>query len=310
MDSILTPFCFHVLRDSLVLVENAAPDPFYLGIYNLETQKKIAEFGRRGKGPGEMLSARFVSNASNFSDLKEISIFDVVKKRALEYNIDSLIQLQDTYEPRHVDFPDGVFHYSKLDSTNYVCYNSYYLRDRKFHNDVERLFVFNSGSGKPKEFDWDFFTLNVSKGYVLISPQDDRILVPHFYEDKLDVYDKNLNLLKTIAGPDKIELQYRLQYGNHVSFAKNKKSFMGYFPCCHTNKYVYLIYRGLNGDRWDDNYTIPVEVFKLDWNGNLISRYQLDRYIYRISVSRDEKYLYGSTHNSIGENSLVKYTIN
>lgn len=309
LDSTLIPLTLNVLRDTIVLAENRGAYPFYFSMYNIRTGKKIIEFARRGRGPNEFLSGKCNSNNYNCSNLNHIYIYDGVRKRVSEYNIDSLIQKQEQYEPKQIDVPDCVFYFSKLDSNHYVCFNSYFLNDKKFKNNVEKIFIYDLSEEKPDKFDWKYFTLNVSKGYVLIAPDNDRIIVPHHYEDKIDIYNKNLVLLKTLVGPDMIIPEYRLRGDNHISF-KIRTRYRGYYPCCYTNNSIYLIYLGLNGIDNNIDYRKPVEVFKLDWNGNLIKRYVLDRYIFRISVSSDEKYLYGASLNSIGEPILVRYTIN
>jgi hypothetical protein len=54
----------------------------------------------------------------------------------------------------------------------------------------------------------------------------------------------------------------------------------------------------------------PVEVFKLDMNGNLLVDYKLDRYINSISVDSSETYLYGGVRTSLMDPpELVRYKI-
>jgi hypothetical protein len=309
LDSIIAPYGFYVLRDSLLLVENKLADPFYMKLYNLNTQIEIAKFSRRGRGPHEVLSADFASNIYNYSNSNEILIYDVIKKRVSEFNLDSLLHNNENYSPNQTDFPHYVFNFSKLNDSCFICFNSFYINDKNINNKVKEVFRYETNIEESLEPTDKYFTANVTGGYVLIAPNNDRIIVPHFFEDKISIYNKNLEIIKTLTGPDMIVPQYRLKGKKHVSFIP-KKRYRGYYPCCHTNNSVYIIYVGLNGINSNIEFRSPVEVFKFDWDGNPLKRYILDRYIYNISISSDEKNMYGTYLDSVSEPKLVSYKIN
>ncbi len=307
-DKVFAPFSFHVLRDSILFVENKEAYPFYLGIYNLITGEKITEFAKRGRGPFEFLSAGFTSYAYNYNNSNNILIRDIVQHKISEYNFDSVIYMMGPYKPKLVKLPFYVEYFSRYDSSRYVCYNSYFLDSKRF-NDVKKIFFYNINEGSPFELNCKYWTANVSGGYISISPDKSRIIVSHLHEDKIEVYDKNLELLKIIIGPDFIKPEYSLEYGDQVSFKPGKR-YRGYKTSCHTDNSLYMIYLGLNGtDSKESYYNKPVEVFQFDWNGGLGNRYILDRYLFRLSISSDEKYLYGTSYDSIGEPELVRYSL-
>lgn len=53
---------------------------------------------------------------------------------------------------------------------------------------------------------------------------------------------------------------------------------------------------------------MPVEVFKFDFNGNPICRYELDRYVSNISIDSDDDFLYDTYRKSAADYPvLVKY---
>lgn len=73
-------------------------------------------------------------------------------------------------------------------------------------------------------------------------------------------------------------------------------------------KYIYIIYEG--NENFNPDALSPVEVFKLDFDGNLLCNYKLDRHISTVSVDSEEKYLYGTSRSSItGEGTLVRYNL-
>lgn len=308
-DSLISPYSFYVLRDSLLLVEYMDANPFYMELFNLNTQNRIAGLMRRGKGPYEALSASFTSNIYNYSNSNEIWTYDIVMKRVSGFNIDSLLHNKESYFPKQIDLPRYSLEFSKMNDSCFICFNSYYINDRKFNNKVDEIFRYKPSNEESVELTGKYFTFNVTGGYVLIAPQDDRILIPHFYEDRISIYNKELELIKILTGPDMIEPQYRLKGENHVSFIP-RKEYRGYYPSCHTNNSIYIIYVGLNGIDSAINFRRPVEVFKFDWDGNPVKRYIMDRYIYDISISSDEKVLYGTYYDSVGEPKLVSYILN
>ncbi len=304
------PISFTVLRDTLVLTNNR-PDSFYFSIYNIQTAEKIIDFARRGKGPNEFLAGKLIPGASNFSNLENIYVIDIVRDRGAEYNLDSLLLKPQIYNPNLFDLSDGVFQFSKLDSSRYICYNSYYFQNKKYTNNTTELLLYNVNEEQNNSVKWKYFTLNVSQGLILISPVNNKIIVPHLFEDKINIYSKNLELIKTLIGPDMFNPEYRLRPelgGNHISF-KRGKSYLTYRSACHTNNSVYMVYVGRNYLNTIDIFSKPSEIFKFNWDGKLIKRYILDKYVYRISVSSDEKYLYGTAYNSDKTPILVRYKL-
>ena len=71
---------------------------------------------------------------------------------------------------------------------------------------------------------------------------------------------------------------------------------------------LYLVYVG--SDHSEEGHLPPVEIFKLDFDGNLLCRYQADQYLYSISIDKDEKYLYAMGRASAQEEArLWKYEL-
>lgn len=54
----------------------------------------------------------------------------------------------------------------------------------------------------------------------------------------------------------------------------------------------------------------PVEIFKLDFDGNLLCNYKLDRYVYSISINKKEDTLYCASRPSVMEPPVIlKYKL-
>ena len=86
----LNPLDFYLVRDSMVLIENADDSQRYkAGLYQLKTGKLIREFAPKGEGPNEFVSCQ-LDVRSNLS-----SVFyadDFMQNKYWECNLDSLIQ--------------------------------------------------------------------------------------------------------------------------------------------------------------------------------------------------------------------------
>ena len=299
---------FNLICDSLIIAENSKAYPYYFGIYNLKTKDLLVEFAMRGKGPGEFLSAKYLSNTYDYTNKEYFHIVDVVSQKVSIFNLDSLLNFKDDYRPSQFKLPDGMINFSPLINGSYVFYNSFYLDNEKYSNHNDKIFLFDIRSEKLHIENFKYFTPNVSSAYVLVSRDRDRIFIAERHRDVIDIYDKELQHIKTLKGPDFFDPQVFLRFSNHISFKPGTKD-GGYYPCYSTKDFVYLIYRGPKDLHNPEIEYPPVEVFKFDWEGNPIDRYVLDRFIYTISVSSDEKEIYGTSYNSIGDPVLVRFSL-
>lgn len=310
-DNILNPFRINIIRDSLALIENKSPNPFYFQIVNLKTMKIITEFAERGKGPNEFLGAKFISNIYNETNSDEVIIFDLIKRRVTEYHLDSLLNSTKNYfSEKKYDFISYVEYFSRLGEKNYICYNPFYLDNDNYSNNTEPLFIANEDQKTSNEENIKYFTPNVTGGVVLVSPDKSKIIIAERFIDKISFYDKNLNLFKTILGPNINLPTYKIKpEGNTVVFDQGQRK-DSYIQGVGFENHIYLIYgKSQNPDFSAPELFEPVEVFKLTWEGELLKKYILDTYIFTISISQDEKTIYGTTINSEGIVVLKRYKL-
>ncbi|GAA3557865.1 BF3164 family lipoprotein [Snuella lapsa] len=310
---LLDPFRYHLIRDTLVIVENNQTDDNYFELFNIKTKQKILEFGQRGKGPNELLSAQLLNNSSDSkNNNSQLFVYDVVKRRLSEYNIDSLMRNGSQKKIKTMDFPSSVKSFTYMENNKFICYNSFFLESADFYNDTEEVFFYSEKDNLsgPDISNCKFFVSNVTGANILYSAEHNKILVANTHLNKLDFYGKDLELKKSIIGPETAKPEYTfLEKSKMVKF-KRGRSFYSYGSGVVSNNSIYIIYTGAISYRFDRPNTLPqVEVFKLDWNGNLIKRFVLDKFIFTISLSNDEKYLYGTSINNKGEIILIKYNL-
>jgi hypothetical protein len=300
---------YDVVRDSLLFICTFKGDPYYIEVYNLNTHQKLAQIAPRGNGPGEFLGCYFRYD-TNLDDY--FSLYDVVAKRAAVYSIDSVLARGMKYIPRQVQLPDGTLNIATLASDTLLGYNFYHFNNGEIVNKADCLLKIavndDSASKINCRGEGDLFTANVSWAGIFPSPETDQIWVADYYKDKIDIYDRNLKLIKSMVGPDLIEPEYTIKNDIHVSF--KKKLYQGYYDGFYAKNSIYLLYHGLNGIPGNESYRKIEEVFQISWKGELLHRYKLDRYVYSITLSQDEKYLYGtSDDNPTQMPQLVRYKL-
>lgn len=304
----LNPLSYLILKDTLILVTNLSHPDHYLEIYNLKTQEILCTAAKKGRGPGEFLSCNVYYN--NNED--RFFVHDVVAKSWGSFHIDSLISFKDSYLPVKYILPDFVKEVAELDPLYFVGYNIWFLDNKKYNNLTDKLIIWQKGikpfvnEDKKEKF---YEVMNVTGAYLLVSPDKDKIGLAYFYNDKIEFYDNKLNLIKVLEGPDNIKPELEETNERKVIF-KDGKYYRAFFPFYSTDESFFIIYLGINGLKGDDNFRKPVEIFQISWEGDLIKRYQLDNYIFNLSLDSKQENIYGTHWKKFGETPLLlKYRI-
>lgn len=312
LDAGLTPFRYFLLKDTLIFVENFKPNPFCYDVYGLKSKKHILSFGKKGRGPYEYLSTNFVNN-SNIS--KYFSVKDVSAHNITVYNIDSLLLLKNNYLPKRFKLPEPVKSYCMISKDSILAFNQYYFKNGNIQNNIA-IPVFKINLNYPLSDEEyingsKYFTANASGGSVINNSNKKQSYVAYHYEDKFEIYNQKLELVKRLIGPDEIIPKYEQREDNRISTEKDKYH-RSYYDICLGKSAIYLLYVGYNGVLYDGIMKKNVEVFKIGFDGQLIHHYQLDRLLINFSVDENDEYIYGSEiegSNIIGFTKFVRYKL-
>ena len=306
----LNPYYCYLVQDSLVLLSNRDNVQEYkAGLYSLNSGKLIKEFGHKGNGPKEFIDLS-LDVRRNDSDIFYIE--DVIQNKYWICSIDSLMNNKE-FQIKEFTYSRDAIRLCPMDN-KYIGYNFWYTKEDKYSNNVPKLKEYTMVSGPKGRIatGHEYFVANVTGGYVFTNPTSKDIWVADFFEGKIDIYNDSLEHVQSLVGPDKFNHQYKLIEKDgfkYVYFAKGT-SYRGYLCYTLTQNHIYLVYEGTNGTPHRSESLKSVEIFKLDWNGNLLCNYQLDRYAFAISVDSNEQYLYACCLNSYdGETEFVKYTL-
>lgn len=313
LDSLTLPLFYHLFRDSLILVENIKANPYFVDVYSLSNKRLVRRIARQGEGPTEFLSVRVMNRApinNNFS------IFDISTKSVGFVSMDEKGEFQIT---KKIDLPQNTGDFISIDAVRLLGFNDSYLETEKFSNKVSPLFYLSTDMATSKEqlqkIDsqrFAFFSANVSSAQLAFSKKNDCIWMIDKHRDKIQIFDTNLKLKKSIKGPDFIEPDIIQNIDKSLGF-KNHIDYDSYYSCAYTDDYIYLLYLGIVGTygiKGEGFYYKPSEIFKFNWDGELQSIYKLDRFLYGITIDKAGENIYGTTSIGFGEKvELVKYKL-
>lgn len=149
-----------------------------------------------------------------------------------------------------------------------------------------------------------FFTHNVTDGFIAVHPTEDIIWLIYQDENRIEIYSKNLELIKTLIGPNDFKPEYEIREGDGIQVSY-KVSTRTYWLCFHNTNHIYVIYYG----ECDGLQNQPVNLLKFTWDGTPIQRFELDRNLYTIYVDPDEEYAYGTEVKQGDSPKLIRYNI-
>ena len=278
IDSLLNPAGFRVMNDSVLVVVNQPNCEFLLELYSLNTLQPLAQLITKGNGPGEMFSCALGlhSNASNNFYLQ-----DPNSKTCYIVDLKTLLNSRKFVSDEQFRYSSEVLPTSDLcllDDNRYIGYHMWYLDDKQFSKVDSPLGYYQKGedSGKGMD-DFPFFVASVNGARLFKNPQTQELWTADMHRDAIRIYNDSLKQIR--------ELDYYI-----------------------TDKHIYLVYEG--NKHFDMKNLSPVEIFKLDFDGNLLCNYKLDRYVYSISINRKEDTLYCASRPSVMEPPVIlKYKL-
>jgi len=318
-DDLLNPAAFYVMYDTLVVVQNQPNCDYLIEMYSFNSQTPVGQFAQKGGGPDDFLSC------SCFVPSGRDSVICALDRNSGTYsviNIPLTLAQKRLHISRRFRYDPEIHPYSDIirsDDEHYIGYNMWYMDSRQYTNDVPALKRYSArkkddysaeGNDMSK---YAYFVASVNDARLAFNPQTKAIWLFDGHQDKITVFDDSLQVIKTVRGPDSLQPSYTDIKSNasipFVTFSEGKE-YRTYTNYTVTDKYIYVIYEGANGGRFNPEDLQPVEVFQFDMEGHLRCIYKLDRFIYTVSVDSKGKYMYCSARTSVmDEAHFVRYKI-
>lgn len=300
-----------VVRDSILLIQNKKPTDYCIQLYNIKSQKIIGSIAPKGKGPNEFLKVDVLyKHNDNYFLVRDKAMW-----RISRYNIDSVLQLGSDYVPIHYRGSNYAKEITDFDEHNFIYFNNRFIPEKEFSNEnIKMLYKKKKIDYKQEdneEFVWKNYPSNVTGGYIYTSEFKDSIFVSHLHRDRIDICNKNLDIVKTLIGPDNYKPKYvRARSKWELILHADNRYWRAYREGFYTEDAIYLLYDGANGVYYDNLELNSSEVFKISWTGELLHHYILDCFVSIITIDSEKKYIYGCKQESKkGKLELVQFEL-
>lgn len=296
---------YYHYNDSLMIVLNDKQEnSYFIEFYNTKTDSIVKQLFMVGKGSKEMLSAELYLSGS------KMFVRDVVKQQLAEINVDKLLN-DNTYKfdiDNRINF--GIASFAKYDG-NYVFENPFSFVDKNagIVQEEDRL-ITSSEMERLYDVERDYNTVNVSScGKIIVNENKERIIYASTGQSKLELFDKDLNLVKRVLGPITMDTKYYLTDSDPKEVIYYKKIPFTYMGYCSSKDYLFLNYIGdfMEGNTLEDKICY---IMQFDWDGNLVKCYNSNKYITALSCDRDAKSIgdiYATVLDNEGKLLLVQF---
>lgn len=280
-----------LIGDRIVAVD-AMLDPS-VHVFDLESLRHLASYGRRGDGPGEFKDPeQIVTGVSNSPD--EVWILDGVHQRLTRLSLGEL-EAGTTVAPQTFSM-DGPNAGSLVRIADGRWFAGGWITDGRvgrFHADrsYDRTIV-----GFPPEAEAPGMTLlQAYESRVVADPAGDRLAAATLLAGRLEIFDYDGATTVRAAVPDAFPpswVQGRSRGGRAV-MSVGPKTRYGFTDLAATRRFLYGLFSGgrvlEEGTPWA---TKDVQVF--GWDGTHVKTLQLDRTAETIAVDATDTWLYAS----------------
>lgn len=293
----------YVISDSLLVTLNL--NGGLLSFYDINSGTLISENLRRGRGPGELLSARNMQICGD-----SIWVFDIYQTGLFCFNIKDLLNNKDYQIQHEIRLNAHTGNMICIDRNKNVLASTSDAPFSRFCIYDSAAVLTGSYGSLPfyEEAHAELAMHNADATFALAS--DGKIIVVYKGADILEVYSPDFKLLHRVRGPDGFLPDNEVQDIGASSFrikaGENYRD--AYFRPFVIQDEVWVIY---SGRRFDPYSKVPGHfneyIFVFDHDLNPLRAYKTDIPFYSISVDPSNKCVYSLTERE-GEPELVKFS--
>ncbi|QIA06562.1 BF3164 family lipoprotein [Draconibacterium halophilum] len=275
-----------LLQDSLLFVSNSNVTPS-VDVFSINTGKRIARFCKRGRGPGELV----FPFSTQIVDLNnEFMVHDLNGKKIVLYSLDLILSDNDKKFTEIINvsdiYPRKIV---QINSNRYFC--GLIGHEDGFMNCI----IDSTGSvvkflNKFPDVGLQYNTTiasNIFSTNIGISDNNENIIVPYNYWDRIDLFQNNGDFRLILKGPNYKKLDVIKKNGRVVKTSNNNRSYN--YPVAN-DKFFIIPYSGKKRDHRGPSYT---NLFQFDFKGSPLVHYTLDVPIFDIAVDWGNRIIYG-----------------
>lgn len=275
----------------------------------------LGSFGRRGRGPGELLESTTLTLAED----GWVYAYDPLSQKIIGYNLNMLSPIGQ-YEFKEFDLQDvlaGLSEpqaYTRITDILHIPEQQYLVignndklrfgiyaenaRVKSIWNEYPRL----TERGTPAEF-WSVFS---SSGKARLSPDGTKLACGTYIGAVLECFFID-SLQMSQSGIRKIyQPRYDIFPGvSPVQITRNDQTVIGFEDIYPTNRYIYTLLSGCS----QQDYRYPNRIAVFDWSGNPVRSYQTDRQLCKLAVDEEHGVIYALTAEEEKECELVAFEL-
>jgi hypothetical protein len=274
------------LADSiLVFMNEKSGIDYFFNSYSLRNGNLSEGFLKKGRGPNEVLGVRAAGFFANC-----FWVYDITLKKILITN-----KIKTFKNSLFKEYPVNEFFYDMdfIDTLSYLTVgdneSSYKIvrRDLNSNKKIDEYGPFEKINFKSNIATIkDAFSCNIH-----VKPSGGKFALSYRYTDIIEIFDIDMDTNIAIQGPICFTVEYEEGNRNGYFFMqKTKKTRKAFINGTVTDNFIYLLYSGHLYQ--DENWSYSNYLFVYDWDGNVVQRIILDRFVYTVAVSADDKTIY------------------
>ena len=302
---------YHVYHDSLLIIKHNMPKLHFLTAINLNTKEIIGRFITKGNGPGEV---NYLSTQNLRKNL--LYSYDPNSYSFIVFNMDSLWLHKQAYKPQIIRLSKQITtpypNFDLLSDTSIVYYNEWYLEncENPANANAPELLKFGLDGKITYEIPddvWNVSALNSSS--LATDLERKRIFIAYNQKPEFKLLNLNFDTIQIIKGTDPFEKPVYKLFGVKGIPQIMMPDFYSFYGqiVLSTENYVFISMSKIrNIARLElEKANRTYELYKFDWDGNLLARYQFDQNSVA-GYSESSNTLYVKIENEDGEFDLFK----
>ncbi|PSL04857.1 TolB-like protein [Cecembia rubra] len=300
-EEILTATLITIKNDKLILSENyrggTGHDRKLIHIIQKDSMKYLYPKGKQGYGPGEIISIR--SFDQGWRD-DTFWVYDLNEKKIHEYS------LNDTLTTSIRSFKKGEQSFFSV-SWNWLTPDTFVSR---LMNDSHAFAIFDTANVLQRKLDpWSkdqeadeatgFILGDIRQGQTAYNREKKLLVHAQVNSDIVEILPIDSPSEKiSVSGPISEPLKYEIiGSGRNIGADIDGNNTLAYNNIFLGENSIFLVYLGFSRNTPNSMVKMSNQIFELDYQGNPIAYYQLDRRIYSIAVDEKERKIYAVTYD-------------
>ena len=277
--------------DSILLVIDMYNEHYFY-FYNINSQKLLTSFGKKGKGPDEFFN---IPEVLDFYRAEENEIYfylvDQAKRGIIEVKLLTSIKSNKIVSNEIIEFSykiPGIFLY-KLNDSIYAG-SGEDNRGSLFLYNIKRDSIIKwQKRTKIKGYGYIYLDnkLNGSQEYIKVSPDRKKIVSRFYFLKRIHIYDNKGDIITIIQDKNKGGLDFS---SPHVSSKNNDR----YRLSILSNEFFLIVNSSLPSNRDRNKGQQIMEILIFNYSGKAVAKYKLDRlgFVFTMDWKMNRLYTY------------------